>query len=258
MRIFSFFALTLTFSMPVAATCFSAPPDSGLTHRIMIIPYDPQFYLSDADHDIMEATRQEPQKVRESFRKTVDLYVQHAIGSFRSCISLLNDADSLPELKEALMMAYSKTGYRYEKAMPLPVQKERADSVNKALKKLSKENTDSRTAHNYHVVPPDARYMNAVINKPEILEGLFSTYGTDIFVFLNQFEIKTNYKNCLDIANKVYQRELMIHFSVYDYKGKQLAGSYAMSTFPSDSNNAAEIMKNCFPEIARLIAGCIP
>lgn len=236
----------------------ASPPDSSLIHHIMIIPYDPQFYLSDADHDIMEATKKEPGIVRESFRKTVDLYIQHAIGSFRPCISLLNDADSMPELKEALMMVYSKTGYRYEKAMPLPVQKERVDSVNKALKKMSKENADSRTAHNYHVLPPDAKYMNAVISKPEILQELFSAYGTDIFVFLNQFEIKTNYKNCLDIANKIYQRELLIHFSVYDYTGKQIAGSYAMSTFPSDSNHASDIMKNCFPEIARLIAGCIP
>ncbi len=258
MKFIESFVTTLSICLLTAVNSFATSPDSSLIHRIMIIPYDPQFYLSDADHDIMEATRKEPQKVRESFRKTVELYVQHAIGSFRPCISLLNDADSLPELKEALMIAYSKTGYRYEKAMPLPVQKERVDSVNKALKKLSKENTDSRIAHNYHVPPPDAKYMNAVISKPEILQDLFSTYGTDIFVFLNQFEIKTNYKNCLDIANKVYQREMMIHFSVYDYTGKQIAGSYAMSTFPSDSNNASEIMKNCFPEIARLIAGCIP
>lgn len=258
MRIFGFLILACSLRLLISVTSFGANPDSSIVHRIMIIPYDPQFYLSDADHDIMEATRKEPQKVRESFRKTVDLYVQHAIGSFRPCISLLNDADSLPELKEALMLAYSKTGYRYEKAMPLPVQKERVDSVNKAMKKLSKENTDSRTAHNYHVPPPDAKYMNAVISKPEILQELFAGYGTDIFVFLNQFEIKTNYKNCLDIANKVYQREMMIHFSVYDHMGKQLAGSYAMSTFPSDSNNASEIMKTCFPEIARLIAGCIP
>lgn len=250
--------VTALLSLLIAKPGLAAPPDSSIVHRILIIPYDPQFYLSDADHDIMDATKKEPGKVREAFRKTVDLYVQHAIGSFRPCISLLNDADSLPQLNEALMIAYSKTGYRYEKAMPLPVQKERMDSVNKALKKLSKENTDSRTAHNYHVPPPDAKYMNAVVGKPEILQELFSEYGTDIFVFLNQFEIKTNYKNCLDIANKVYQRELMIHFSVYDYTGKQIAGSYAMASFPSDSNHASDIMKNCFPEIARLIAGCIP
>lgn len=236
----------------------ASSPDSSILHRIMLIPYDPQFYLSDADHDIMEATKKDPAKVRESFRKTVDLYIQHAIGSFRPCISLLNDADSLPQLNEALMLIYSKTGYRYEKAMPLPMQKERADSINKAFKKMSKENIDSRTAQQYQMHPPDAKYMNAVISKPEILQQLHSEYGTDIFVFLNQFEIKTNYKNCLDIANKIYQRELMIHFSVFDKNGEQIAGSYAMSTFPSDSNNAAEIMKNCFPEIARLIAGCIP
>jgi hypothetical protein len=226
--------------------------------RVMIIPYDPQFYLSDADHDIVEATRKEPAVIRESFRRTADRYVLRTIRRFRPCLSLLNDADSLPQLKEVLWRVYSHTGYRYEKAILLPAIQARIDSLNKSLKKINRENTDSRTAYTYYQLPADALYMNAILSKPAVLQELHAEYGTEIFVFLNQFEIKTNYKNCLDIANKIYQRELLLHFSIYDYNGRQLAGSYALASFPSDSNHASDIMHNCLPEIARLIAGCIP
>ncbi len=226
--------------------------------RVMIIPYDPQFYLSDAEYDIIEATRKDPAVIRESFRRTAERYVQRIISRFRPCLSLLNDADSLPQLKEALWKVYSNTGYRYEKAVLLPAIQTRIDSLNKSLKKINRENTDSRTAYTYYQLPVDALYMNAIISKPSVLRELHAEYGTEIFVFLNQFEIKTNYKNCLDIANKIYQRELLLHFSIYDYTGRQLAGSYALASFPSDSNHASDIMHICLPEIARLIAGCIP
>lgn len=232
--------------------------DSSLFHRVMIVPYEPQYYLSDADHEIVKETGKDPAIIRESFRKSVDLYVQRLISGYTPCLSLLNDADSMPQLKETLISIYNKAGYRYEAVMPMPVIKEYTDSVTRSLKKVNKETDDSRTATQYYIPPPDARFMNAVLSKPEVLQEIFAEFGTDIFVFLNQFEIKTNYKNCLDIANKIYQRELMVHFSVYDFTGKQLAGSYALAFFPSDSNKASEIVKTCFPEIAKIIASCIP
>jgi len=227
-------------------------------HKIMLIPYDPNFYLSDAEQEIIEATKKDPKQVRESFRRTIDLYIQHGFSRLRPCISLLNDADSIPSLQEALINIYSKTGYRYGNPMPLPYKPETNDSLSKQNKKAVKETFDSRTAQQYITFKGDAKYMNAVISKPEVLEELFKEYGTDIFVFINQFEIKTNYNSCLNIANKIYKREIMLHFSVFEKNGKQIAGAYATTFFPSDSNNAFDIMKNCFPELARFVRMCVP
>ncbi|MBL0342243.1 MAG: hypothetical protein IPP71_15845 [Bacteroidetes bacterium] len=51
---------------------------------------------------------------------------------------------------------------------------------------------------------------------------------------------------------------MMVHFTIYDKSGKIIAGSYATSFFPSDSNHANKIMGDCFPELAGYIAGCLP
>lgn len=231
---------------------------AAVYHKVMLIPYDPQFYLSDAEQDIREATKKDPPVIRESFRKNIDYNIKRAINKYRPCISLLNDVDSFPALKEVLMEIYSRTGYRYDKPMPIPVKPEKADSVEKKNIKPNKETLDSRTAPQYIAVKGDAQYMNTVLSKPGILNDFFSQYGTDLFVFVNQFEIKTNYSSCLDIANKIYKREILLHFSVFDKNGKQLAGTYITSYFPSDSNNAFDIMKNCFPELAKFVAMCTP
>ena len=44
---------------------------------------------------------------------------------------------------------------------------------------------------------------------------LSEKYGTDIFVFMSQLEIKTNYDDCLNLALKIYQREIKVHFAIY-------------------------------------------
>ncbi|HMT29866.1 MAG TPA: hypothetical protein PKD91_11355, partial [Bacteroidia bacterium] len=123
----------------------------------------------------------------------------------------------------------------------------------------TKDHEDSKTASQYIPVKGDAMYMQAIVTKPvELFEELYKEYNADIFVFVTQFEIKTNYKSCMDIANQIYKREVMVHFTIYNKEGKLLAGSYATSFFPSDSNNANKIIGDCFPELAGYIAGCLP
>jgi len=232
--------------------------DPFTLHRVFLVPYDPLYYLSDADHDLIEQTKIDPQRMRRLFRDNIDYYIKNRIGTYHPCVSALNDADSIPSLNEALGMVYGTAGYRYEKPMPLPFKKERMDSVKNKKNPLLKDADDSRIAAQYLPHPEEDKYMNAVLADPAVLASLYETYDTDIFVFVNQFEIRTNYKSCLDIAKKVYKREILLHFSVFDKNGKQLAGACVTSSFPSDSNNAYDIIRNCFSELAGYVSMCTP
>ena len=78
--------------------------------------------------------------------------------------------------------------------------------------------------------------------------------GSDVFVLLNQFEIITNYNDCLDLALKIYRRQLKAHYSVFDADGNQLYGDVAVVDFPSNANDVREIMSRNFPKIAEAIA----
>lgn len=248
---------SLHFSAATAQTKEQA--DTVQQHRVMLIPFDPRYYLSDADRDLMEQSKMEPVRFRSEFRYNIDRHVQRAINGGYPCISLLNDtADALEETMYEIL---GRTGYRYEKAIPITPKK--SDEPKTILKTINnqnqKEHLDSKTASQYIPVKADAMYMHAVVSKPqELFAKLHAEYEADYFVFLTQFEIKTNYQSCLDIANKIYKREVMVHFTIYDKDARLIAGSYATSFFPSDSNNPNKIIGDCFPELAGYIAGCLP
>ncbi|HMT29867.1 MAG TPA: hypothetical protein PKD91_11360, partial [Bacteroidia bacterium] len=72
--------------------------DSLPVHNVMLIPYDPRYYLSDADKDIMEQSKMDANTFRSSFRHNIDRHIQRSIRGSYNCISLLNDtADALEE-----------------------------------------------------------------------------------------------------------------------------------------------------------------
>ncbi len=252
------FIITLTCYVQFSFAQQKNTSDTLMAHKVMLIPYDPRYYLSDADRDIAEQSKQDALKIRADFRHSIDRNVQRAIRGSYECISLLNDtADAL---EETMNYVLGRTGYRFEKAIPItPKPVEDNTSVKKIKDPNPKEHEDSKTASQYIPVKHDAMYMNAVVGKSQdLFKELYEQYQADIFVFLTQMEIKTNYKSCLDIANKIYRREVMLHFTIYNKEGRLLAGSYATSYFPSDSNNSNKIIGECFPELARYIAGCLP
>ncbi len=239
-------------------TSIAQEKDSLIAHKVMLIPYDAKYYLSDADRDIAEQSKLEPAKFRADFRHSIDRNVQRAIRGSYECISLLNDtADAL---EETLHRVLGRTGYRLEKTIPItPKPLDEDDAVIKPKPVNTKEHEDSKTASQYIPVKDNAMYMNAVVSKPvELFTELYDQYQADLFVFITQLEIKTNYSSCMDIANKIYRREVMVHFAIYDKQGRLLAGSYATSFFPSNSNNSNKIIGDCFPELARYVAGCLP
>ena len=100
--------------------------------------------------------------------------------------------------------------------------------------------------------------MNVKIHNAAMLEYLHNKYGTEVFLFINQFNLVTNFEHCLDRANNVFEREVMIHFSVFDYTGKQIAGDVAIVNLPSNNNNLDLIIKEKFPVIADYIKGQLP
>lgn len=241
-----------------AQFCFAQDNDSLKAHKVMLIPYDARYYLSDADRDIQEQSKTEAVKFRSNFRYSIDRNVQRAIRGSYECISLLNDtADAL---EETMYKVLGRTGYKYEKAIPITPKPVVEDLVVSKIKvNATKDHEDSKTASQYIPVKNNAMYMQAIVSKPqELFSELYDQYQADLFVFITQMEIKTNYSSCLDIANKIYRREVMLHFTIYDKGGNLLAGSYATSYFPSDSNNANKIIGDCFPELSRYVAGCLP
>ena len=50
----------------------------------------------------------------------------------------------------------------------------------------------------------------------------------------------------------------MVHYSIFDDTGKQLAGGVASTYFPSNSNDIFDIMGSNFPDIADHVTNRLP
>ena len=96
--------------------------------------------------------------------------------------------------------------------------------------------------------------MQAAVKDTTFFRKMTLQYGSDHVISINQLEIKTNYNTCIDIANKIYRREVIVHYSIFDKQGREVSGNFAYSFFPSDSNRDTAIAERCFPEISTAIA----
>lgn len=219
-------------------------------HSVLVLPYVPQFYLSDSDNDIAKDTRKEIQRIREEFHRNIEWQVYNEISKKHNCVSLLQK-DTIQDYYDAAGDIFTVTGYQYEK----PLMKLHENVINSITKNNGGTATsDPGTASTYLNDKTAEKFMNAVIKKKEVLQKTYEKFATDYFVFLTQLEFRTNYKTCLDIANQIYKREVLLHFAVYDKEGKQIAGNYAISSFTTDRNNAYDIMEINFKQLAEGVA----
>ncbi len=66
-------------------------PDSAVKQAILLTPYIPDYYLSDADQDILQSSKQQPEEFRYSFRRSLDLRLSGELETHFKVVSLLQD-----------------------------------------------------------------------------------------------------------------------------------------------------------------------
>jgi hypothetical protein len=222
------------------------PLTANAYKKILLVPYNPMMHLSDADQHIAEYSELSTQQVRAKFRNGLTKQVSAELMKVYQVQSMTSNV--LADNERELDMIYGSLNYREDTIYPV------AHPVKDTLqKKTFFSKTHAKTTE-----VKDLKYMNISLSHPEMLQMLSEKYGTDLFVFLNQFDIVTNYHDCLDLAMKVYTRQLKVHYSIFDASGKQLYGDVAIVDFPSNSNDVNEIVKNNFPALAEYIAKTIP
>ncbi len=217
--------------------------------KILLVPYNPIMHVSDADHDIAEYSEKNVTELRTMFRLGLTEAVGAQLVKVYPTYSLISDASK--ETEKDLNMIYGSVNYSMDTVFPVAHPATKADSLKRKSvlsKKQLKKVKEIR----------ELKFMNIGLSHPELLTLLSQKYGADLFVFLNQLEIKTNYDDCLDLALKIYRREIKVHYAVYDAFGKQLYGDVAVVDFPSNSNDIKQIMQANFLKIAEYIVQTIP
>jgi len=225
--------------------------------KVMIIPFDPDMYFCDADQDLAKYNQKNIREVRTLFRYGLNTEVNAKILSEYETKPLLTD--TAKDAAKDLYSIYKGISYFEDKSMPNPSDPPKKEEK-KGLFGNSGEKPNEQTTSRLTKIDKDGlrNYINVRIYNVKMLEYLHDKYGTELFLFLNQFNMVTDFAHCLDRATNTFERELAVHYSVFDYHGKQLAGDVAIVKFPSNSNDITTIIRSNFPIISNYLAGTMP
>jgi len=229
--------------------------------QVLIIPFDPYLYFSDADHEIAAKSRIVPTKVREIFRRRMNALMQ--LPGYES-IFLLGGRfeDTLRDLNKI----YSSVSYGYQQSINTSLANDLSSEgsqtssksktwLDKQKDKLSNGQTYQKAAVDKH----EGQYFGVKIRNPEEFFAYFShKYSVDYYIFVNQFEVKTNYENCLDRAAHNFERTFTTHFSIFDEKGNQVAGNQFKTFYNSNSSYIYSIVADNMDKIAARIMSELP
>lgn len=214
----------------------------GTTCKILVIPFNPKMYLSDVDKKLGTENKMNFNQLRAAFRAGLDYKVASQLKSVNTTYSLLTDS---VKNKKDLEMIYNSVGYDYDKPNP-----EGAVSKNPTAQK---EQPKIQNGQLVVEMNDEFRFMNAKITNPKLVPYLQEKFKADVYVFINELDIKKN-EGSYDITTDTYQRDVIVHYTVFDKSGKRINAGVATSTFSSTVNDTKSIINSAFSSIAKTIS----
>lgn len=234
--------------------------------QILVVPFDPYLYFSDADDEIAGKSNMQRTKVREVFRKRLNTLLKapgyetiHLLGG--------SNSDSLTDLNKI----YSSVSYNYQAAInnPNSIEAKQAQTSAATTSTAPKKgnwmkNTVGTITGNqepvsqYNTPVDNGKYFGVSVKNPDFFKYFDEKYSIDYYIFINQFEVKTNYENCLDRAALNYERTFTVHYSIFDKSGKQIAGDKFKVHYNSNNCYVYQIASDNVPKMAQKIINQLP
>jgi hypothetical protein len=266
-----FFCFQLGYSQNLLEHRDTTNLGEGYTYgkRLLLIPFKPYDYKSDADADIAKQNEVEPSLVKLVFRSSIDQVLANSLSNRFEVVRL--NLDSPIEIKEDLKAFYNSTGTSYEKPLlarpsQTDIDKENRSKFQVFIDEMAKLANIDRTPKTYKGVDGGefkaaneaTRYYRTTISNPNIVPYMQEKYQNDYFLFINMMEVTTRYDQCIDLENKNYNREFSVHYTLYDRTGKLIVGNVVTLLFPSNTNKINDIIAKNFGVIAKEINKSLP
>jgi LysM repeat protein len=227
---------------------------NNIRKNLLVIPFDPYLYFSDADDEIASVSKMQRVKVRQAFRRRLNALLE---PNGYETIHLLGGKakDSITDLNKI----YSSVSYSYQSILLNPSSRIENDG-SKGVGGDKKSNQPLNLGQNSRAAQAqDAKkYFGVKVSNPQFFTFFNNKYKIDYYLFINQFEVKTNYENCLDRATLNYERGFTIHYSIFDKNGRQVAGNRIYIDYNSNTNNISKILADNMQKVADRIMGDLP
>lgn len=260
--------LTATFLLAVSGEVIAQTVTGQLlgadsVQKVMIIPFNQYNYFSDADPELAEKNEMSATDISTMFRYGLNYNISTRVIATDGAYNILTDT-TVSSAKD-LELIYASVTYQFEKPIDVTVPDTLTDRTIKQPDLFGEGEAEPAKEEKKKLVdlqkddeePKNEKYLNAHVTHPEIFPVLQQKYKTDIFLFINSFELVTNYNHCLDRSKNYFERKVVVHYSIYDATGKQLKGDAMTVTFSSQQTNIDEIIATQFPVIAEYLAGTV-
>ncbi len=214
----------------------------GALHKVMIIPFEPKLYNSEIDYLVNKETKLTGKEIKYKFRDGINEQLYKVFKNTKyGVVDLMEDTT---KYKKDVIAIYSHLNYEYVK---VPDQEHYKPPV--------KDNSEKQVEKGQIKVETntDARFMNAKIDNAKLVPMLYGKYKTDVFVFINQLDIKAAMSSTEFAGGGNEYRKIIVHYTVYTYDAKEINSGIAEQEFPADLNDPNKIINKYFYKVAETI-----
>jgi len=241
--------------------------DKDFSRKVLVVPFHAgRYYLSDCDKAIAGESRIRPAEVRESFRKALSESTQEEIESALQHLNLvpLNNSNG----SAFLSRFHRNMRYSYDVPTRLVVEEEkpwfsriknRINTLSLGQKNEGKYEAKQKDVEAYHWVSTEEdKYIAANWPENNFLDDLVKAYSPEYIVTINQFEIKTDYRKCIDRELENFPRRIRVHYNIFSPGGERLYGDVVTLTYNSTTEDIEQIVEDNFSLLGEFIASTLP
>ena len=232
--------------------------------RVIVVPFDERIYFNDATAEIARRDGLTHDEIMEYFRYQLNLQLINSLIDSCEVVDLMTN--NTREDEADISGLYTTISYELRLAefetntenMNVFARKRAEKQEEERRKQREEEMKNARPGmQNGELVGrkqnTDDMYLHIVIGQPEVIKEIASRRNVDYFMFINQFDIKTDYRDPYISGQRNVQRLMRVHFSIYNANGEFVSGNFASTKVPMYEDDKERIVNLYFPEIMRQI-----
>lgn len=216
--------------------------EATTAHKVLLIPFEPKLYMSEIDRSVNAETGLSAKQIKYKFRNGINEQLYKAFKAAQyGVVDLMDDTVKYRKDLEAI---YQFLSYQYQK---VPNQENyKAPAKEKEEKKIDKGQLTIETNS-------DARFMNAKLTNAKVVPQLYGKYKTDLFVFVNQLDLKASGAATDALGGTSANRKIVLHYTVYSFDAREINSGIAEMEFEPELNNPKKIIDKYFSKVASTI-----
>ncbi len=225
--------------------------EKTIAQNILVIPFDDRMFYNQASAEMLKASNMKYSAMVNAFTNGLISAIQQKGG--RKIIS--PQGVTTQGTQEDITLLIRSSLHFYLEDLPYG-QKKKKKLFGCKKSKLSNKNNSPNKHQQGEVISLIGDNTNKFINSKVIDRKTFiktvSKTNVDKVLVINELDIKEDFSSPYNNGNE-HLRQIQVHYTLFDNKGKIITGGVAVKNFSSNENDVKTIIKKYFGEIAAQI-----